>query len=134
MIVIVESLNNSRVFSDCKAHWLALMLTANRDKMLFDMLHAGMEACINHLVRMASLSAQVPRSYGEEMAERERAVRAKASGVSRVSPLSLAYAPMHNDRSVHCGLPSPNPQRQGGHAVRRRRCCRPATSVGHTTA
>jgi hypothetical protein len=75
-------------FSDCKAHWLALTLTANRDKMLFDTLHAGMEACINHLVRMASLSVQVPRSYCEEMAERERAVRAKASGVSRVSPLS----------------------------------------------
>lgn len=58
------------------------MLTANRDKMLFDTLHTGMEGCINHLVRMTSL--KVPRSYGDEMADRERAVRAKVSGVSRV--------------------------------------------------
>ena len=89
-------------FSDCKAHWLALMLTANRDKVLFETLHAGMEGCVNHLVRMTSL--KVPRSYGDEMGDRERAVRAKVSGVSRVSLLSLARAwgrpgaSMHDDR------------------------------------
>jgi hypothetical protein len=65
-------------YGDCKKHWLALMLSANSDKLRFEALHVGIDGCISHLVRVKSL--EVPPSYGDEMADRERAVRAKVRG------------------------------------------------------